>query len=154
MAIVVSTIESVEQKDTSRGDVWEATLADGTKVATFDEDIAAQLEEHEGGDPVRLDIETTTRGKYTNHYVNGVELAPEGSTTKKPKRGGARKKETGKAAPAGLPDPTGERIARTSALKLALDKAIAETDEGDEVEIDFDYAFDVLVPAILEGTRP
>lgn len=137
MAYVVNVIDSIEEKSTSRGPVWEATLADGTKVSTFDEDIAGQLEEFEG-QAARLEIETTTKGQYTNHYVNGVEPAPAGAakTAKKAGRGktqAAGKSSSGRSSDrTSPPDPTGERIARTSGIKIASDFAIAaELDEPD-----------------------
>lgn len=82
MTVVVGIIESVTVKDTSNGDCWEAELSDGTTVATFDEEIGEALEELEG-QPAKLDITVSKKGKYTNRYVDSVEEADEGDVEEK-----------------------------------------------------------------------
>lgn len=134
MATINTIIERVNPRDvnTQRGPsvVYDVYLGDGTKAATFDSDLGRKAQSLVGR-MVRVELTSKQKGEYTNVYLDSVESAdmsadgaydaPTPATTPQMYEGTT----THDQQQATAQDATAARIARTSALKMAIDVGIA-----------------------------
>jgi hypothetical protein len=145
MATVIQVVRKVVEKDTRRGSVWEIELGDGQTVSTFDRALGERAIELTD-QPAKLEVNTQTKGRYVNHYLDAIESTDAPVSGGLPAASGA-----GRSGGSGSnPDETANRIARTSGLRMAVDEAIAAGEPGN---VDFAVA-EGYTKYILTGQRP
>jgi hypothetical protein len=156
---IVSTITRAERRTTNSGHViFDTYLGDGTKASTFDAtlgDKAISLQ----GQQVVVDLETQQRGEYTNVVLKSVTpSAPANAIpAETPFDSGMGSAPASAPTPASPPmatkmppDAQAERIARSVALRLASEEAIAANLPGERnwSKIDADVQY------LLTGDTP
>ena len=159
---IVSTITRAERRTTNSGHViFDTYLGDGTKASTFDAalgDKAISLQ----GQQVVVDLETQQRGEYTNVVLKSVTpSAPANAIpAETPFDSGMGSAPASAPAPAApsppmatshpVADAQAERIARSVALRLASEEAVAANLPGERnwSRIDADVQY------LLTGEAP